>query len=489
MKRKIMLFIFVIFIISLGTSCAKSEFVECSSSLLDLSGNNYTIKIDDGSKYDGIYMIEGDAMKKVTKSNTYYYFAGDVNRYYRTVELSFSCTNDQSEFVTSLSVIKDFFESSRKLYTNKEKTIFKTKVGNMIYDIGTTKVYSEMDNTLYGNVKIEEIKTEDKYIFSDSTLVIKGNNKMALYINKNGIIKKFTFIDSEWQKVNSEITNYYDYRDNLYSKLSGKYICDNGVYLSSNGYSVSKFNESLYVSNPNFTDMTYTIKDYGTGYVYSVMHNYIRINNGKKFMVAYYKDGDTIYEYTSDNYDNYVSKEVCTKYEKWEDIMSELLNDFSYLYGNTLASNYVIIGDYSEYELSKYGQTNISIIQPDVERIEDIAPYLEGHNYTLKDKRQNKIYTVTDDTLQITNLSDNSDIFYNYRNSKVYCYKKVNGDWLMTETTYLTIKDVLNFDAMYQDINESKILKTTEKITTVDFVNQDYVITNYDADIEIELPL
>lgn len=486
MKIKMLKCFAVILLISLCVplfACNK-VFKECSSQLLDISKNNYTIEICDGSKYEGKYLVTNSVIKKVTNSYTYYYFMGDENRYYRDVN-GWNKSKDNNEIHQTISIVKDFFISSKKLYANRDYSIFKTKTGNLIYDINSTKIdYSNFDTNLK-NIEMNDLVNNQNYIITPSAIKIISSSNITLYLKKPTGLLKFNYENSQWIKKICDIESLETLKQNLLLKLNANFIEENKIYLSVNGISVKEYNGSLSRNCPDLSSQSYTLKDFSNEITYIVTKKFIKIINGSNLINAYHYDNGTIYEFSSNNYNNHITKEVCTKFNSMQQIMEDVIDDFVDAYGNTLNSKYVIVGSVNQYELSKINSTSVTILNETAQKVEDISLFLNNATFTIKDKIQNHIYTKSDNILEIINCNQGKTKYYQNDNGIIYEYY-FDDNWIKKETEYQSFDEVMDFEALFEDINNDKILKLL--YGDEDFVSQNYIITNYNKDIKIDLP-
>ena len=484
MKNKFVILLLVM-VACLGLFGCKKDFKECSSTLLDISSGNYTIEILDNSQYKGVYYVTKDIIKKSTASTTYYYFKNDDYRYYRTLS-GWNKVEDNNKINQDIFMITSFFTNSVNLFVNKDNTVFKTKTGNLIYNINSTTIKLDTFDTTKQNLEVLNLNNNESYVITPSAIRISDSENVLLYVKKTSGISKYIYKSSHWKQSENDITSLEDLRDDLLKDIGTDFIKEGDMYLNTNKFSLQEFTGALCYDYAIIPYGSYTLKDFSTGYVYNVDDTIIRVTMGDKFVV-YRMENDTIFEYTNDNFNNHIVKRV-SEQTSLDDIMVSFTVDFKYSYGNISYSNYMILGEKSEYELYGINETTVIAAQITAEEVSDIKPILYGKNYTLKNKKTNICYTVSNTVLEIYRTNTQEKEYYSFEENAVYNYYYNGSEWIKQLTQYTGIYDSINFDELFKAVNEDNILKVLKQNSNYDFESENFYILNYDKNIDIELP-
>ena len=482
--KNILLIIVLCFVFFPSCKSCDKEYTKCSSDLLEIK-DNYTIEITDGGEYSGIYYVTNDLTEKITQGGTYYYFAGDENRYYRAVN-EFNYTFDNGQIDKTLNTIKSFFTGAKNLYVNEDKTIFKTVTGNKIYDIGKTQIeFSDFDKNTQ-EIEVKKLSEGKNYIITDGAIKIKTDSELIYYIVTTSGLKKFCY-NGSWLKMDNDYSNIYDLRDEILDSAGDKFVKQGNIYLSTKGVSLKENNQPLCETFPNLTDNSYTFSEIGTNKIFSVTPKSIKITDGDKFEV-YKKTEEGIDVYSNDNFNGYITKRFCPEYTSLQDVIKNYKSDFAFSYLNNSKTSYLIIGNTKEYELTKINSTVIYDVKENAEIIDNLYPYIYGHNFTLKDTKRNFDYVFAGTVLEIVNYNLNVREYYSYEDSAVYHIKYVDNQWEKTMTDYQLIYDAFDFVTFSSDAVSDNILMVTDKKGDYDFESPYYKILGYDQFLEIDLP-
>ncbi|MBQ7307460.1 MAG: hypothetical protein IJW82_02930, partial [Clostridia bacterium] len=385
-----------------------------------------------------------------------------------------------------ISFVTSFFTNSTNLYVNKDKTIFKTKSGNKIYDINKTNLTLSSFDTTKDNLEIINLDNMESYVITPSAIRLSTSNQITLYVKRTYGIEKYIYEKMHWNKAENDIESMEFLRDELVNKVGDKFVNESGSYLSKNKMSIKEFTGSLCYDYPIIPHGSYSMKNFATGYTYNVDNEIIRVNMGDNYIV-YRMEDDVIYEYTNNNYNNHVVKRV-SQITDWDIIMREFTLDFKLSYGNVNFSGYVILGEKSEYELYNINETTVIAAQETAQEVEDIKTYLYGKNYTLKDKSKNIAYTVSGTVLEIFKMDTQEKQYYSFENNAVYKYTLEESVWTKTLTQYEGLYEAIDFDALFNAVNNDKILKILNQSSNYDFESENFYVLNYDKQIDIELP-
>lgn len=463
----------------------KKKIIECESSLLDLSGNNYTIEINDNSAYTGTYYITNNVIKKTTKNKSYYYFNGDDYKYYRSVN-GFLRSKDNNEIYTTLNIIKDIFVAPKYLYTNEDNTIFKTKSGNKVYNISNTEIKMENLPISTDYIQVEDLKNSQNSYITPSAIKIEKTDSLVYYIKSTTGIQKFVYNQNNWIKTESEIKNLDELKESILLNSGENYYNEDGMYLSPNGNYIKEFKGSLCSTFPSIKDNNYTLKDFQTNTIYRVTQNRIKIENENDFDF-YSSENNIIYKYTNKNIKGYITKEV-TSYNSINSIVEDIVKNFSFSYPDIKNISYIIIGDNQNienyYSLSLIKSTSLTQIKETAQKTESINLNPATENFTFVDKIRNITYTFTSDILEII-YSDRKE-YFSKENQIVYHYQYKDGKYEKVETSLYMVKDAVDYEKFLNNAKNDNLLKILN--SDVDFESQNYLIKNVGKNILIELP-